>query len=804
MPMADPQQLGFGSDTAFIDSIVASIGATPDKCIPLLQAIQTHFGYLPQAALAYLCSIAQIRPAAVTGVSTFYSQFRHRPAGKHIVKICVGTACHVKGADLVYDSLRRHLGCKAGEDTDAGMLFTLEKVACLGCCTLAPVVKIDSVTYGHVTASSAPRILEDFLGRSPDTETTQNTGVVFAKTEGIVRVGLGSCCMAGGSMQVMNAARKTIDDLGVNVAVKRVGCVGMCHRTPLLEIETKSGKPSLYAQVSAQDVPRIIRRHFKPRGIARGIVTWLSNRAENLLTAESEKTLIHRYAIDPRELPVSAFLDRQKHIASEYCGAIDPTDIEEYRRNGGFEALKRCITKLSADTIIDTVEKAGLRGRGGAGFPTGVKWRRVRENAQEKVYVVCNGDEGDPGAFMDRMLFESYPFRIIEGMAIAARAVGASEGVFYIRAEYPLALKRVREALDKCHKTGCLGVRVLGTDFSLDLRVMEGAGAFVCGEETALLRSIEGLRGMPRFRPPYPAQKGLWGKPTLINNCETYACIPWIIRNGATAFASIGTTHSAGTKIFSLAGKVRFGGLIEVPMGMTIREIVEEIGGGIADDKKFKAVQIGGPSGGCIPERLSGTPIDFQALSAAGAMMGSGGLVVLDEDDCMIDIARYFLSFTQSQSCGRCTFCRIGTRRMLDILEALCAGRAKRDDLEKLEKLACRVADASLCGLGKTAPNPVLSTIRYFREEYEAHLRGECPAKKCKSLIAYTISDTCIGCTICRQNCPVDAIAFTPHTKHEIDQGKCVRCGACRAACPVDAVALETGAKAVSLVNSLQ
>jgi NADH:ubiquinone oxidoreductase subunit F (NADH-binding) len=500
---------------------------------------------------------------------------------------------------------------------------------------------------------------------------------------------------------------------------------------------------------------------------------------------------VTRHSIDVRDKPVADFLNKQLHIATDLCGDIDPADIDEYIHNEGFKALKKCVNQMSPDEIITEIEISGLRGRGGAGFPTYRKWAAVRSYNSDKKHVVCNGDEGDPGAFMDRMLMESYPYRIIEGMTIAAYTVGANEGYFYIRAEYPLAMERVTKAIELCEQRGYLGNNIFGTDFSLHLKIVAGAGAFVCGEETALMASIEGRRGMPRLRPPFPAESGLWGKPTLINNVETYGAVSWIIRNGSDTFAKYGTASSKGTKVFALAGKVERVGLIEVPMGITMQQIVQEIGGGIAEQLSLKAVQVGGPSGGCVPARLAHIPVDFEALKEVGAMMGSGGLVVLDETDCMVDIARYFLEFTQNQSCGKCTFCRIGTRRMLDILERLCAGEGKKTDIEELENLAQMVQKSSLCGLGKTAPNPVLSTIKYFRDEYEAHIEKRCPVGKCTALITYSVTEDCIGCSLCAQHCPVDAIEMKPYETHEIDSEKCIRCGTCKNVCPVEAIKVQ-------------
>jgi NADH-quinone oxidoreductase subunit F len=502
---------------------------------------------------------------------------------------------------------------------------------------------------------------------------------------------------------------------------------------------------------------------------------------------------VKQYTIDAREKQVTDFLDRQIPIATRYRGIINPLDLNEYKAHKGFSALERCLTGMTNQEIIQTITESGLRGRGGAGFPTGIKWGLVAEQLSEVKYLICNGDEGDPGAFMDRMLLESYPYRVIEGMLIAAKAVNATAGYFYIRAEYPLAVKRIRQALINCRENNLLGDKILGSDFSFDISIYEGAGAFVCGEESALIASIEGQRGFPRSRPPYPAEKGLWEQPTLINNTETFAQVSYILDEGAHQFNSIGSPTSKGTKVFALAGKINRGGLIEVPMGITVRQIVEEIGGGVQNGKKFKAVQIGGPSGGCVPEHLYDTPIDYESLLKVGAMMGSGGLVVLDEDDCMVDIAKYFLSFTQHESCGKCTFCRIGTKRMLEILERITAGKGKEKDLEELEFLADWTKKGSLCGLGKSAPNPVLSTLKYFKDEYRAHLKGECPAKKCTHLIRYQINDLCIGCTKCAQKCPTEAILFQPHIKHTVLTDLCIKCDACRTVCPVLAVELVTG-----------
>ena len=582
---------------------------------------------------------------------------------------------------------------------------------------------------------------------------------------------MGTCGLAAGAQAVWDTVEQQVRDRGLPVELVRTGCIGMCEMEPLMDVAVPGQPRVTYGHVTPELVAAIVEQH-----VSNGQPV-----QEHVLGQIEDPA--HPY----RELP---FYAKQRRLVLSHCGFIDPRRIEDYLAFGGYGALLKVLTSMKPDEVIAEVQRSGLRGRGGAGFPTGKKWQFTRQARGTKKYVVCNGDEGDPGAFMDRSVLEGDPHAVLEGMMIAGYAIGADEGYLYVRAEYPMAVKHLRLAIEQARAWGLLGEHVLGTDFSFDLHIKEGAGAFVCGEETALLASIQGERGMPRPRPPFPANEGLWGKPTNINNVETYANVPAIIVRGADWFASVGTERSKGSKVFSLAGKIARTGLVEVPMGLTLRELIFDVGGGIKDNKKFKAVQIGGPSGGCLPESLLDTPIDYDSLSATGAIMGSGGVVVLDEDSCMVDMARFFLNFTQSESCGKCTPCREGTKRMLEILTRISDGQGTPEDLDRLERLAKVVKDTSLCGLGQTAPNPVLTTLRYFRDEYVAHVVDKrCPARVCAGLREYRIDpQLCRGCLLCKRSCPSGAISGERRQPHVIDQSVCIRCGACEATCPFGAI----------------
>jgi len=581
-----------------------------------------------------------------------------------------------------------------------------------------------------------------------------------------IKVGLGTCGISAGGVSVLEAFKEEISENKLDILLRETGCMGMCYEEVLVEI-VENGTSYLYGRINPAKVKKIVEQHLINNN---PVDEWVINSH-----VHSEK---------------ESFFNKQKRIVLRNCGLIDPGSIDEYIARDGYKAVQNVLHKLRPQNVIDIISESGLRGRGGGGFSTGLKWKFARDAQGEKKYIICNADEGDPGAFMDRSILEGDPHSVLEGMMLAGFAIGADEAYIYVRAEYPKAILRLENAIRQCKEKGYLGDAIFNSKTDFTIKIKEGAGAFVCGEETALIASIEGKRGVPRIRPPFPAQKGLWGKPTNINNVETYANVPWIVLNGAEEYAALGTEKSKGTKVFALAGKIARSGLAEVPMGMTINEIVFDVGGGIRDNGQFKAVQMGGPSGGCIPAHMGDLKIDYDEITKTGAIMGSGGLIVLDETTCMVDLAKFFLTFTQNESCGKCTFCRIGTKRMLEVLERITMGEGKEEDLDLLEDLAYKIKDSSLCGLGQTAPNPVLTTLKYFREEYEAHIKEKrCPAHSCPALITYNIlADKCTGCTLCAQKCPVNAISGEVKKVHSIDQKVCIKCGLCFDACSFAAV----------------
>ena len=580
-----------------------------------------------------------------------------------------------------------------------------------------------------------------------------------------VVVGQGSCGVATGARKTAAELEKQIAAKGLDIPVSVTGCVGTCYLEPIVDVYDDNDELTRYVKVQPDKVERIVEEHLAG---GKPVV-------EDAISEEDKQ-----------------FVLKQQRVVLRNCGVINPEDIEDYIAVDGYKAIEKVLKEMKPEDVIEEIKVSGLRGRGGAGFPTWFKWNAAKASPGKEKYIVCNADEGDPGAFMDRSVLEGDPHSLLEGMIIGGYAMGAIEGIIYCRAEYPLAIKRLEIAMAQAREKGFLGKNIFGSGWDFDIRIKAGAGAFVCGEETALIASLEGERGMPRLTPPFPAAKGYWQKPTNINTVETFANVPWIIYNGGAAFAQFGTEKSAGTKVFALAGKIKKGGLVEVPMGMTSCEVIFGIGGGIKNDKEFKAVQMGGPSGGCVPASLVDTPVTYEDITKTGAIVGSGGMIIMDEDTCMVDMARYFLNFTRDESCGKCNYCRIGTKRMLEILERITRGEGKDGDIELLEELANKIKDGSMCGLGQTAPNPVLTTIRYFRNEYEDHIYNKkCTAKSCKALITYNLTDACKGCTLCARNCPVDAISGNVKEVHVIDHDKCIKCGKCMDHCKFGAIVKE-------------
>ena len=740
-----------GVDLSLMEGVLRQYQEDATSLIMILQQAQSIYGYLPQEVIYHVAQRTGNSPAKVMGVATFYSYFRLQPMGTYQIMLCDGTACHVNGSERIRTAITQELGIHNGETTEDGM-FTLNEVACLGCCSLAPVMMINGDTYGNLTPEKTIKILRQLRQREA------GNGIR-------ILVGQGSCGVSAGAARVAKvlAGHMTATD---SFTVETTGCIGMCYLEPIVDIY--EGEQLLHRLVRVTETDAL--------GIVEAVRKKDFSKLEAMFISDED----------------ARFLKKQKRVALRNCGVVDPTSIDDYINHAGYQALDKAL-KMKPAEVIEEIKVSGLAGRGGAGFPTWFKWDAARKAEGEQKHLICNADEGDPGAFMDRAVIESDPHTLIEGMLIGAYAIGASDMYVYIRAEYPLAVERLSQAIEQARSRGLLGKNILGTGFSCDLNIKIGAGAFVCGEETALIESMEGKRGMPRLKPPFPAQSGYLNEPSNINNVETFANVAWIIQHGGTAFAAMGTENSKGTKVFALTGKVQRGGLVEVPMGNSLKDVIFDIAGGIKDGRAYKAVQMGGPSGGCIPAALMDTPIDYKALSATGAIMGSGGMVVMDDSTCMVNIARFFLDFTARESCGKCVPCRIGTTRMMEILNRICEGEGQEGDIELLEELCVSIKDGALCGLGQTAPNPVLTTIRYFREEYEAHIRDKkCPAHECSALLTISIDPAkCTGCTVCARKCPVECISGTRKEPHVIDQSACIKCKQCVSSCKFGAIVVD-------------
>ncbi len=785
--------------TAQIDSIIREHNSDPANLIMILQDIQAEVSYLPSEIIEQVSKQLNIPCSQIYSVSTFYKSFSLKPRGKHKIDVCEGTACHIRGAAVLMSQLSEELGVTPGGTSEDGE-FSLNSVHCVGACAMAPVVVIDGTYHGSVTASDLIKEVNKCCSADRDcicpAEEEEEKPVAVSETidsslklqelkdsilqekpagERKVLVCAGTGCLAKGSLETAAALGREIDALGldvkVNIILKKVGCQGFCEKGPLVILQPEN---IFYTGVAAADAGDIVNETLVNKTIIDKFLYHEPGAGQG----------IEKYD----EIP---FFAGQQRIALRNVGTIDPLDIYDYIAHGGYSALFKALLSMTPEQVIEEVEKSGLRGRGGGGFPTGRKWRTTASVESDIRYVICNGDEGDPGAFMDRSIMEGDPHSVIEGMIICAYAVGSSRGYIYVREEYPRALKHLQAAIDQARSAGLLGRGIAGTGFSFDITINRGTGAFICGESTALMQSIEGKVGEPRAKYIRSAERGLYDQPTVLNNVETLVNIPVIIDKGSQWFAATGTPGSAGTKVFSVVGKVKNTGLVEVPMGATLRSVIYELCGGILNDKQFKAVQTGGPSGGCLPESRLDLPVDFDTLTREGSMMGSGGMIVMDEDTCMVDVARYFTDFLASESCGKCAACRIGLSSTLDILEKICRGEGDPADIDNLEKLLDLLENGSLCGLGKSAPNPVRSTLTHFRDEYMAHiLEKTCPAGVCRNLISFEINELCTGCRRCARACPQDAISGEKKEIHLIDQELCNRCGICKSTCKFEAVSI--------------
>jgi NADH:ubiquinone oxidoreductase subunit F (NADH-binding)/NADH:ubiquinone oxidoreductase subunit E/Pyruvate/2-oxoacid:ferredoxin oxidoreductase delta subunit len=758
----------------------------PHHLIELLQDVQRSFGHVPEEAMSAIAARLSVPAIEVYRVASFFRAFALEPRGKHIITVCMGTACHVRGAPRMVDELQALLGIGPGGTTDDSLL-SLETVNCLGACALGPVVVLDGVYHHHMspgklrTLVASVRESERLLEPPARLTSVDDLAALRARVaarhasaKATVTVGGGTCGEASGSQALMEAFERVLQARGLagTVHLRLSGCHGFCEQEPMVVVDPGG---TLYCRVAPEDVREIVARTVEKGEVVDRLLY------VDPLSGDAART--------EAEIPFYRVQDR---VVLGQNRLVDPRDVEDYIAVGGYSALAKVLTTSTPEAVIGEISASGLRGRGGGGFPTGRKWEACRAAPGDDKYVICNADEGDPGAYMDRSILEGNPHAVLEGMLIGAYAVGARDGYFYVRDEYPLAVRHARVAAAQARERGLLGEHILGTDFSFDVEIVRGAGAFICGESTALMASLEGKVGEPRPKDVHTVRDGLWHRPTTLNNVETLANVPSIMANGSAWFAAKGTEGSKGTKIFALTGRVRNTGLVEVPMGTSLRSIVFDIGGGAADGREVKAVQTGGPSGGCLPVHMLDLPVDFDTLAEVGSMVGSGGMVVLDDQTCMVDVAGYFLRFLQEESCGKCVPCRLGIRRMLEIVTDISEGRGRPEQLDLLGELGVVMREASLCALGKTAPNPVLSSLEYFREEFETHVRDRrCPAGVCRALIEYRIdAERCTGCGLCRRSCAHTAIAGEPKQPHEIDLARCAKCGSCREVCRFDAVVI--------------